>query len=621
MILLEVEKNQRENTVMLSLNDEMELILKKYNFNISNMSTKIEKEIKNIWDSISSDKNIAIWGAGDHTNELMKVINHNNKNLICIIDKGVKRNDKRYLNSYPIYNPSKLNELNINTILISSFAYKEEIKKEIDFINLGHQCIDIYEILKQKGIILETPFYYDHPDYIELYNERMLYEIGTVPKEKEKHLYRLIIKYLQIRDFKYALLFIDQYIKEGYSRKNDFIAFKKELEELFANIKRELSHRKHKDIIWFLIDSLRYKDVEGNNMPFIKDISRESIYFKNAFSTNLFTYMSVFSMLTQKLPIDGELYKKDTISAEESEFLSFLIENGYRIKSYILGKELFEPHSQIDQVKTKRRIVQNEEEEKSLGVFISTLLWRSLCDFLQNKEESIFSLLHIVGEIHKPHICGYHQKKPMIHSGVEEYCYQKPEQNEEDFKAQFYECIKYVDDQLKFYMDFYPESIVTIISGDHGQGLENIFEPTNNLFLTLGCSDERTHIPFIINISNQKPRCYRDIFSMKYAGKILVELLDSREIIIEQDFAEFQFEAYFNRALANRLKEIGAEKFVKGFKGIRTSDYKYVVYNGHGEELYQLPDETRNIIDEVEHQAELKELQRKILIREFPKFK
>lgn len=604
---------------MLNLNYELEAIIKKYRFSINSINTDVEKTIKDIWDRISADRNIAIWGAGDHTNELMKLINHGSKNLVCVFDKGVQESDKKHFGDYPIYNPTKLTSLNIDVIFISSFAYKEEIKKEATSIKPECECIDIYEVLIQKGIILNTPFYYDHSDYMEIFNERNLYENSVVHEVKEKHLHKLICKYLQIRDFKYALFFIEEYIKKGYSRKSDFIAFRKELEELFIKVKKELSNRKHKDIVWFLIDSLRHKDIE-DAMPFTKKILRQSIYFKNAFSTNLFTYMSVFSMLTQKLPIDEELYKKDVISAKESEFLTFLINNDYKIKSYVLGKELFEVHDKIDQVKTKRRIAENKKDTNDLGVFVSTLLWRSLCDLLQNKDEAIFSLLHIVGEVHKPHICGYHEKKPVIHNGVEQYCYQKPEQSEEDFKTQFYDCIKYVDNQLNFYMDFYPSNTVKIISGDHGQAVDNIFKDTNNLFLTLGCSDERIHIPFIINMPDGKVQCYDDVFNMKYGGKVLTELLSGQEIKIEENFAEFQFEAYFNKALAKKLREVGAAKYINGFKGIRTCNYKYVVYNEHGAELYKLPDETTNIISEMTYANVLKELQQKMENQEFPNF-
>lgn len=608
------------------LEHRLNYLIEKYNLKTSfSFQRNVESEMLRIWRNIPQSKKIAIWGAGDHGNELIKFLPAKEKNIICFIDKGIGGIGEEIAH-YPIYRPDMIKKLEIDLIIISSYRYRKEIAEEIK-ANYKCEYIDFYHKLEEKGIVLKTPFYYNHPNYLELYEIRNLYEVSQQIGEKEKHLWNLICKYLAIRDFKYAIHFINEYISLGFLKKKELESFLRELELLFTDIKNRLSKRNKGDMTLFLIDSLRNKDVLNGNMPFLNSLAKKSVYFKNAFSTNLFTYMSLFSMFTGKLPIDGKLYNKDMISIEESDLLSTLQEHGYKLYSYVLGKKLFYDSNNLSQIKTSRRlsdIDSIDSGKSSIGAFISNVLWRHVCDLYENEDRPIFSLLHLVGEIHKPHICGFHEERPVIHRGIEEYGVSLPDQKESDFLKQYYECVSYVDKQLEFYMDFLPKNMTKVLFGDHGQVIEDIFTEKNNYFILFGCPDSRIHVPLIIKSPNVGVGTYDNLFSMKNLGSLLLSIMKGSKLEIEkihnEPYIEVQFEPIFNKALADSIIDISSKKYVFGFKAIRDDKMKYVLYNTGEEDLYILPDEEENCIENNKYLSDLQRLKSYMEIKEFPPF-
>lgn len=610
----------------MDLEQKLNRLIDKYNLKTSfSFKRDTESEILKIWRNIPQDKKIAIWGAGDHGNEFIKFLPVKEKNIICFIDKGIGGVGEK-IAQYPIYRPDMIELLEIDLIIISSYRYRKEIAEEIKD---KYKCnyIDFYQSLEDIGIILKTPFYYNHPNYLELYEIRNLYEVNDQIEKKERHLWNLICKYLAIRDFKYTTDYIKKYISLGFSQKKELQDFLKELELLFIDIKNRLNKRNKEDITLFLIDSLRNRDVfdeKHNRTPFLYRLAKKSATLKNSFSTNLFTYMSLFSMFTGKLPIDDKLYTKDVISIEESDFLRTLQERGYKLYSYVLGKKLFYDSNNLTQIKTSRRLTDIDSDKSSVGVFISNVLWRHLCDLYENEDRPVFSLLHLVGEIHKPHICGYHEKRPVIHRGIEEYGISLPEQKKVDFLKQYNECVSYVDKQLEYFMGFLPEGMTKVFFGDHGQVVEDIFNEKNNYFTLFGCPDSRIHVPLIINSPNVNTRVYDNLFSMKNLGALLLSIVNGDKLEIEKihsaPYIEVQFEPIFNKALAESLIDISSKKYVYGFKAIRDDKKKYVLYNTGEEDLYLLHNENEDCLKYNKCHNELQRLKSFMKFRDFPLF-
>lgn len=113
--------------------------------------------VKLFLEKILRKRSVAIRCAGVHTKELLKLIS-NLEVVKCIWDKNVS--DKE-IYGYPCIKTEKsLKEYQIDTILISSYRYRHEIKNELKDISKEYEIIDLYEELENAGIVFESEFYW-----------------------------------------------------------------------------------------------------------------------------------------------------------------------------------------------------------------------------------------------------------------------------------------------------------------------------------------------------------------------------------------------------------------------------------------------------------------------------
>lgn len=110
-------------------------------------------------------KRVAIFGAGEHTKNLLARIEGLNFNIVGIIDNNKSKEGKIFCGK-KVYTPSYIQELNLGLIIISSQAYEEQIIEQLQ--GLGCRKSGIYPIYKsninfQKEIFIEL--YY--PDTIK----------------------------------------------------------------------------------------------------------------------------------------------------------------------------------------------------------------------------------------------------------------------------------------------------------------------------------------------------------------------------------------------------------------------------------------------------------------------
>lgn len=100
---------------------------------------KINKKIEDI----SDNETIIIYAAGEHTRHLINDTNISEKNVLCIVDKNPR---KKHIFGYEIKGLEFINKLKPNVILISSFAYQDEIEGYlINNLNYSGRIIKLYE--------------------------------------------------------------------------------------------------------------------------------------------------------------------------------------------------------------------------------------------------------------------------------------------------------------------------------------------------------------------------------------------------------------------------------------------------------------------------------------------
>lgn len=97
------------------------------------------------------NKEIAIKGAGVHTKELLKILDSR------VIVKYIISNSNKEKMQFPILSNCESEEIDVDLILISSFKYREEMKK--DLLLCSKKVVDIYEIMEKDGLCFKEAFF------------------------------------------------------------------------------------------------------------------------------------------------------------------------------------------------------------------------------------------------------------------------------------------------------------------------------------------------------------------------------------------------------------------------------------------------------------------------------
>lgn len=139
--------NYFEKSMKLDLNKSIEIKIKKYDsrnegLDVERILNKINK-INKLFDNIEQQQKIVIYGAGKHTEQLLKLTNLRNKKIVSIVDQ--KYMEKQCLFDISINSPDIINELKPNLIIISSFEYQETINSYLrNILSYRGQIIKLY---------------------------------------------------------------------------------------------------------------------------------------------------------------------------------------------------------------------------------------------------------------------------------------------------------------------------------------------------------------------------------------------------------------------------------------------------------------------------------------------
>lgn len=95
---------------------------------------------------IAKYSRVLIYGAGEHTECLLKLLNLEKVNIVGVIDKDEKKHGKNIF-GFNIYSKESIRDLDADVILISSHAYEDEIYNEL---SAEFKDIQIYPLYKKN---------------------------------------------------------------------------------------------------------------------------------------------------------------------------------------------------------------------------------------------------------------------------------------------------------------------------------------------------------------------------------------------------------------------------------------------------------------------------------------
>jgi len=142
-------------------------VMEKYDLKLTGelYESIIKKQIVEILNYIPDGKTVAIRGAGEHTKELLS-IEGCNVQFKYIFDYS--RQEKGIVEiagkEWEVYPCNSINEIDIDIIVISSYANRKKINEELEKYKKNFIIIDLYDELQKFGLEVNAPFYRNAED-------------------------------------------------------------------------------------------------------------------------------------------------------------------------------------------------------------------------------------------------------------------------------------------------------------------------------------------------------------------------------------------------------------------------------------------------------------------------
>lgn len=588
----------------IDIDDEFRDIISKFGYiGIHDIKTDIYLKIEKLMYDIGKKyKNIAIRCGGNHTARLLEEFGHI-LGVKLIIDRNKDKVNRRVV-SYNIPIVEKITEELMDVIIISTYDYREEIKKELEDFDV--KIIDIYDYLEQAGFHLTEEFYNvgnDKEIYKRLIEGNQRYKNAINRLEKQRALDDLIGMYLDDRDIYSAINCINEYIicrYSGYLEKEELLY---QINNLMRKIGHACQERKQQDIFWLWQDGMFFEVVE--NMPYLKQWGEQGIFFKNAYSVNTSTrhvYSRIFDLRDEY-----EMYHDADKKPQQHIMIEMLRQYGYSCQKIRGVKRSPICLDNLDIYNMPRLMITDAA--------LTEIYWEALREMLLS-DVPVFLLLHTGLETHLPAMAP--NLEHYYDYGVESLAERFEEEGRKRFLDRVNQTAQYLDAEMQFLFGLLGDTSVKIVMSDHGDALTK-----NSYCFTNDCS----HIVLIAGGGNLFARKCEKLVDIGNFYMLLKDILEKSEVDnLFSDEIKFVTVDVYGEEFIRELISIDFAYFGIAFCGVMTAHDRFVKF-ATGEEVYNIfPDDFTNHIHENMYQERISYLreqagERFINITENKKFK
>lgn len=591
-----------EKDLKVNLDDHLNDILKQYNFDFKHDYRPyfLKKMIWYLENEISNDK-VAIWGGGGHTKYLLSYLKEIPTNIVSIIDNNQDKHGQT-LSGIKIKSKTSLKSDGITKIFISTEASSGEIAEQIEmeFPNC-YTIINPHKEFKYVNLRI-SPTAYKENNVISINamkNDYHKYKDTMHISDKEAILREIISTYLNFRDFHSAFYYINEMKNNGINI-STLMEFEKKLTFFLSGIKRNIESNKSNRTIMFMIDGMRYKEVESGVLNSLERFKKKSSIYTNVFSSSIYTLACMRSMFSNQHTLDIGYSVTDSIDLDQSDFMSYLFEQNYHfIHNFTVGPISSDKHA--DKIKYYVDPTIASSEITQLYNTSSEYLWKLITYMYNHHSENEFYFVHL-HEAHYPYM-NLHMNidyEPMFMPSV----YDDPNVKKDPtkIKEQYLDGLSFLDSQFKYYIDLIGENNNYIFFSDHGGNISPDRTPGH----VLTCEDDVIHVPLVIYQPNNEKRIMNNLTSMNNLNQILLaHFREDTTYNKASDFIEVQRERLANPIFTNSAITPFLKHTFPAFICLRTNELKYIVNENGEEKLHFLPNEDMNVIEDQQYMDDI----------------
>ncbi len=535
----------------------------------------------------------AIWCYGTHTKMLMADFMFELKKVRYIIDNG---NISDAGSGFEIIRESRIEDKNIDGIIISSKTYQDEIIETIRSKYPHIPYLDIYAELEKAGIQVEGTYYearHPYARYCRL--NRLQREIGdgsrpeksdndktsdqdAVPEKTIKQYRELIEQYIDMKDFKTAISYTRQ--MESLSKSQWGERLLTLLTEIYELQLEAMGCIGEDNVLMLCVDGLRRREVTEEHMKNLSGFLRSHMYYySNAYSVSTSTYESLIPAYSENADFKTRYYEKNEVPKLQCRFINEAKRQNRKIYFYTDGTRYV------------------EDEDIAVTAYWQTAT-EKLWDFLMDGvgEDNGLFYIHILYESHYSYPNPYTQEE-IIAEGTSiffDYLEKNGGQIRTDYDRQQKDALRYLDDVIVPLIEKLPCRMV--FYADHGnilidRGTEiGRVESTKYTF-----HEDLIQIPFAVKSPEMPPGRDGRLVSLMDLNSVVIALMNREEIIMEDRTAVKVLRSeIYNPDFRYLYQRTGNEHGLLAFEVfIFEEGYKLAVYADGALELYSAEKDSR----------------------------
>jgi len=539
-----------------------------------NVYTIIRKELGNF---TGMCKNPAIWCYGMHTKMLMADFMFEMKNVHCIIDNGGKKAED---SGFEIIDESRIYEKRIDGVIISSYVYRNEIKERMKEKYSDIPYFDIYDELAKKGEDLERSYYsMGHPyvRYCKLNVFQRDFRQAEDAGEAERILKRIIQIYVEIKDFRSAILYVKklpQMLSSAWWK-----GLLELLEDIYGLQQKVMEKIDCGNVLMLCVDGLRRKDITEGCMGNLCGFLQDTHYFCNTYSLSTSTFESLMPAYSENDDLRTKYYEADIVPENGCRFINEAKRQGRRIFFYTDGIGYIEDH--------EIRVTQKAQTA-------TEKLWDFLFDAASETNGLFY--IHILYESHFSYPNPY-TEDGIIAEGTHilfDYLKKNGGQVRADYDKQQKDALKYLDDvvvplikRLRCRMVFYADHGNIVFGRDTDIGS---IERTKYTF-----HEDLIQVPFAVKAPEAEAgRDYR-LNSLMELNNVIISLMNQERIPVgEKRAVKVLRSEIYNPDFRYLYQKTGNAHGLLAFEAfVFDEGYKLVVFSDGVSELYVTETDSR----------------------------
>ncbi len=508
-------------------------LIDKYNISSSIDNNKILSIIKeSLRDFMGQHSNAAIYCYGQHTEQMMAKFIFELRDIKYIIDNN---SGNLHSNGFKIISRDEIDTHKIDGVIISSYKYRKEIRRELLEKYQAKDVLDVYEVLEKKGISADREFYrmdtpYAYYKQINYLQRKIASSDRTSLNELKKLYISLIAEYIKIKDFLSALNKIEECSKDfGISISEEF---KDSIENLYKMELQAASEISKNNVLMFCFDGLRNIDVSeecmGKLALFIK---KNATWFHNAYSYSTSTFESLVPAYSENTDQRTQYYLKAYVNSNECRFVQYAKSQEREIYFYD-GGACYVQDGSIHYTGRDQTVTEK--------------MWDFIIDAI-NTDNGLF-YLHEEDESHFSYVNPY-TTDILLTDGLNimfDYLEKHGSSLRTDYNRQHKDALMYLDDVVTPVLQCLKCNI--LIYADHGNLILDYHTQLNNIKeIDFSAGNQLIRIPFALIDNKRIPEQHEPLFSLININDVIISMLDNKKYSVnDNEFIKIGRSAIYN---------------------------------------------------------------------------